>query len=110
MNSEQILVTLRASRSELEAELAKITAVHLDPMAPLSFGKRIGDGTNEAVERLNSVGVADALEAKLKDVLRALEKLEEGTYGECDSCGNRIPAERLEARPATTLCIACAGS
>lgn len=110
MNSEQILVTLRASRSELEAELAKITAVPLDPMAPLSFGKRIGDGTNEAVERLNSVGVADALEAKLKDVLRALEKLEEGTYGECDSCGNRIPAERLEARPATTLCIACAGS
>lgn len=108
MNAEETLIMLRESKSELEVELAQITAVPLDPMAALSFGKRIGDGTNEAVERLNKIGVADALEAKLKDVLRALEKLEEGTYGECDSCGDRIPTERLEARPATTLCITCA--
>ena len=108
MKTDQTLATLRESQAELEAELATITAVPLDPMAALSFGKRIGDGTNEAVERLNKVGVADALQAKLKDVLRALVKLDEGTYGECDRCGNRTPEERLEARPATTLCIACA--
>ncbi len=108
MNADQTLVALRESQAELEAELATITAVPLDPMAALSFGKRIGDGTNEAVERLNKIGVADALEAKLKDVLRAQAKLDEGSYGECDSCGDRIPEERLEARPATTLCIACA--
>ena len=108
MNAELALAALEESKSELETELAKITAVPLDPMAALSFGKRIGDGTNEAVERLNKIGVADALQAKLRDVLRALEKLDEDTYGECDSCGDRIPEERLEARPATTLCIACA--
>lgn len=108
MDAEKTLVALRKSQAELEAELAKITAVPLDPMAALSFGKRIGDGTNEAVERLNKIGVADALQAKLKDVLRAQVKLDEDSYGECDSCGDRIPEERLEARPATTLCIACA--
>jgi DnaK suppressor protein len=110
MDLDAIRTELETSRTELDAELASITAVPLDPMAALSFGKRIGDGTTEAVERLNKIGVADALEAKRKDVRRALEKLDEGSYGECDKCGNRIPEERLEARPATTRCIDCASS
>jgi len=38
---------------------------------------------------------------------RALEKLENGTYGICDSCGNRIDAGRLKAAPDAGLCIDC---
>lgn len=108
MEAKQIRAELEQARDDLDAELEQITAIPRDPMAALSFGKRIGDGTNEAVERLNKIGVADALEAKRKDVQRALEKLDEDSYGECDSCGNRIPEERLEARPWTTLCVECA--
>ena len=108
MDDSKIRAELEASRDQLASELSTITAVPLDPIAALSFGKRIGDGTNEAVERLNKIGVAEALEAKLKDVRRALAKLDENTYGECDRCGDRIPAERLEARPWTTLCVGCA--
>jgi DnaK suppressor protein len=77
-------------------------------MGSVSFGKRIGEGTNEAIERINKVGVAEQLSAKAKDVARALAKLDEGTYGECDNCGLRIPAERLEAVPWATLCVKCA--
>lgn len=95
-------------RAELAAELAKLTDKPRDPAAAVSFGKRIGDGTVEAVERLNEVGIAEALDAKLSDIDRALEKLEEGTYGECDSCGDRIPEDRLEAIPWATLCVGCA--
>ncbi len=72
-------------------------------MAAVSFGKRIGDGTTEAVERLNKVGAANAIAATLADVDRAIAKLDEGTYGICDSCGEPIPAERLEAIPSAVL-------
>ena len=108
MDLAETRIELEERREKLAAELAEITAVPRDPIAALSFGKRIGDGTNEAVERLNKIGVAEALEAKLADVQRSLEKLDEGTYGECDSCGERIPEERLEARPWTTFCMDCA--
>lgn len=108
MDEKKIRSELSERLSELGAEIGSITAVPLDPMGSVSFGKRIGDGTNEAVERLNKIGVADALEAKRVEVVRALEKLDEDSYGECDSCGDRIPAERLEALPWTNLCVGCA--
>ena len=41
----------------------------------------------------------------LDKIQKALEKLEAGTFGVCDDCGERISAKRLEARPETTLCI-----
>lgn len=38
----------------------------------------------------------------------ALERLEEGTYGECEVCGTRIPKTRLNALPYATTCVKCA--
>lgn len=47
-------------------------------------------------------------EAKLIVKIRnALERLEEGTFGICEECGEEIPLKRLKARPVTTLCIEC---
>jgi len=74
----------------------------------ISFGKRVGDGTTEAVRRLTEVGVGGALETKQLRVLRALEKLEAGTYGICDACGQPIAPARLRFAPESVLCIACA--
>jgi RNA polymerase-binding transcription factor DksA len=74
----------------------------------VSFGKRIGDGTTEAVDRLAKVGAAEQLDAMRADVVRALEKLDDGTYGRCDRCGEPIPDERLDARPWSVLCVRCA--
>jgi DnaK suppressor protein len=99
---------LQARRSDLERELASLTAVPRDPMAAVSFGKRIGDGTTEAVDRLNKVGAANSIAVTLADVERALEKLADGTYGHCDACGEAITEQRLEAIPWAALCIACA--
>jgi DnaK suppressor protein len=99
---------LERRRDELRSELAEITHVPRDPVAQVSFGKRVGDGTTEAVERLTKVGTARELDAALADVERSLEKLEEGTYGLCDRCGRLIAEERLEARPWSVLCVSCA--
>jgi DnaK suppressor protein len=76
--------------------------------AELGFGKRIGDGTTEAVSRLTDVGVGGSLEITEARVARALEKLAEGIYGVCDGCGAPIAPARLRAAPESVLCIACA--
>ncbi len=98
---------LAERKAELEGELERLTATPRDPMAAVSFGKRIGDGTTEAVDRLNKVAAAEALAAKASEVDRALAKLEEGSYGLCDSCGAPIPQERLEAIPWACSCVPC---
>ena len=72
------------------------------------FGKRIGDGTTEAISRLTEIGVGRSLEAGLERTDRALAKLDEGSYGICDNCGKPIPERRLEAMPDSVLCVACA--
>jgi DnaK suppressor protein len=43
----------------------------------------------------------------IKKVKNALERIENGTFGVCDSCGGEITVERLKARPVTTQCIEC---
>jgi DnaK suppressor protein len=74
-------------------------------MGAVSFGKRVGEGTSQAVERIAQVDAARNLDAKLGDVERALQKLDEGTYGSCDVCGTAIGAERLEAIHWAVRCI-----
>ena len=108
MDLPRIAKELRARRDELTSELGDMTTVERDPHASVSFGKRIGEGTTEAVERLNRVGTARELGAMLEDVDRPLAKIEEGTYGICDRCGRLIPEVRLEARPWSVLCVDCA--
>lgn len=108
MDTAQTRAALQDRLANLNGELAELTAVPLDPMSAVSFGKRVGDGTTEAVDRLTKVGTAEQLSAMRTDVVRAIEKLEDGTYGLCDRCGVLIPEERLEARPWSVLCVRCA--
>jgi DnaK suppressor protein len=100
-----VRVTLERERDELRQQLSEITAAPRDPMAALSFGKRVGEGTNQAIERIEQVDVARRLEEKLADVERAIEKLDEGTYGTCDVCGEPIAPARLEAIPWAVRCV-----
>ncbi len=99
--------TLASRREQLGRELARLTERPADPVGNLSFGKRIGDGTNEAVDRINTTAAARSIAASIAELDRAAEKLEEGSYGRCDRCGRTIPAERLEARPWTSRCVDC---
>jgi DnaK suppressor protein len=110
MDTAAIRATLDERANELRAELAVLTKVTRDPSATIGFGKRVGEGTNEAISRIERVAQADVLTATLEDVDRALEKLDEGTYGICDRCGAPISEERLEARPWTSLCMSCASA
>jgi DnaK suppressor protein len=108
--SEDVRQVLEARRDVLRAAIEEITRVPVDPVAPVSFGKRVGEGTTEAVDRLTKVGTARELDASLADVERALAKLDDGTYGTCDVCGEPIAPARLDARPWSVLCVRCATS
>ena len=98
---------LRARRDELEERLAGL-ARPPERGSQVGFGKRIGDGTTEAVSRLTDVGVGGSLELSEARVARALAKLAEGSYGICDGCGEPIAPARLAAAPESVLCIECA--
>lgn len=54
-----------------------------------------------------SLKLRDRERILLKKIDKALEKIEEGTYGICESCDEPIGVKRLEARPVTDLCIRC---
>ena len=110
MDPSSTRTALERARTELRAELAELTAAPRDPTATVSFGKRVGEGTSQAVERIAQVAAARQLDAKLRDVERALDKLDEETYGTCDMCGRPIGPERLEAIPWAVLCVADAAS
>jgi RNA polymerase-binding transcription factor DksA len=67
----------------------------------------VGDGTTEAVERLNTTSAARSIAATIEEVDAALARLEAGTYGVCARCGAAIPAERLDAVPWAAHCVDC---
>jgi DnaK suppressor protein len=101
---DQTRETLSTKLSEIEEQLATMSAPPSE-QSNISFGKRVGDGTQMAVDRLSQVAVADQLQVTEIDVRRALVKLDEGSYGRCDVCGRPIPQGRLEALPWATLCV-----
>jgi DnaK suppressor protein len=97
-------VILAAREAELEAELAELTRLPAE-IGSISFGKRVGEGTSMAVDRLAAVSTQEALLAMLDDVRRARRRVAAGSYGICDVCGEPIPEGRLEARPWSTRCV-----
>lgn len=107
LDLDAIAAELRARDAQLRERVGEL-AKPPERGAELGFGKRIGDGTTEAVSRLTDVGVGHDLEARELRVRRALAKLDEGTYGVCDVCAGPIERPRLRAMPESVLCIACA--
>jgi DnaK suppressor protein len=109
MDLEAIRRELQARRDRARERLA-VLAQRPERGSAVGFGKRIGDGTSEAVSRLTDIGVGDSLEHGLNRTERALAKLDQGTYGLCDACGQPIARGRLKAMPDGVLCLRCAAS
>ena len=74
----------------------------------LDFDDGFADTSQVTAERGEIEALSGRLTEMLHDIDDALGKLDAGTYGRCESCGNEIGAARLEAMPAARLCMACA--
>jgi len=65
------------------------------------------DRSHSTQERSRLISVVETLRSNLKDVERALERIDASTYGVCERCGRPIDPDRLDARPWAPLCIDC---
>ena len=74
----------------------------------LQFDEGFADSGQVTAERGEVDALAGSLSENLAEIEAALEKLEAGTYGLCEDCGQAIAPARLEAMPSARLCITCA--
>jgi RNA polymerase-binding transcription factor DksA len=66
------------------------------------------EGHTIAFERQQVVALLEAARSRLIDLDAANARLETGTYGTCEECGETISPDRLSARPSTRTCVGCA--
>lgn len=88
---------LRAAYHHLTTQVAALTGD--------AFDDNFADSGQVAAEQGENRLLAGELQTELADVERALAKLDDGSYGTCEVCGERIAAARLDAMPATRYCI-----
>jgi DnaK suppressor protein len=65
------------------------------------------DSAQATTERGEALALAEQLRSHRAEVLDALARMDAGTYGKCENCGQEIPIERLEALPSARLCVTC---
>lgn len=94
---------LEAQLAELEGRLERIAADLAEPLAADSSEQAVETEDDAALE-----GQAALITREIASIRRALERIDEGTYGECVQCGTEIAEGRLDARPEAALCIECA--
>jgi RNA polymerase-binding transcription factor DksA len=99
---------LREERAHLVHQLSELGAAETGELdSDIDFGGSFADAAAITAERTEVLGLVESLKNQLDGVDLALGHIAAGTYGTCASCGNGIPAARLEARPASVLCIDC---
>ncbi|MEI6913506.1 MAG: TraR/DksA C4-type zinc finger protein [Armatimonadota bacterium] len=113
VNIEATKAILVQERSRLELERHGITDVNSantpsEESGELSdYGSHPGDQATITYLRERDLALVDTVGRMLHKVDRALEKIENGTYGKCDRCDELIGPPRLEAIPSATLCLTC---
>lgn len=109
MASDALLGDLRAAlegeRSNLRQQL---TDLGEGDEGSLAFDQNFADSSQVTAERAEVEALVKSIRESLDEVETALGKLDAGTYGACESCGQPIAPARLEAKPAARFCINCA--
>ncbi|HEV3400795.1 MAG TPA: TraR/DksA C4-type zinc finger protein [Acidimicrobiales bacterium] len=96
--------SLRQAES-LRAEAAQL-AEEMEP-GDTQFDEESGEGGTLNVERERDLALSAQALSAVEEIDRALAKLDAGSYGTCEGCGQPIPKARLKALPYATLCVGC---
>lgn len=101
---------LKIFKELLEQKKQEIQAQAKELLQATLYSERAADDLDVATQDSSSALAKRLLERQnsyLKRVEKTLKKIDEGTYGECEGCGEMISEKRLLARPIAVLCILC---
>ena len=101
---------LEEKRDELQSNISRLTEAHPSPTDPIEASDGPQDFEEVAVDFLEIQQEQSVLvneQSLLTEVLRALKRIDEGTYGMCVVCGNPVPEKRLEAIPWAARDVKC---
>jgi DnaK suppressor protein len=106
---DEVVEALGSDRERLTAELAEAERDFADLIIDTSDGAGFdqADIGTSSMERDQEISVAANARDMLVQIEHALERIENGTYGVCESCGQPIGKMRLMAFPRATLCLPC---
>jgi DnaK suppressor protein len=104
---ETIKDSLNEERRHVEQQLAEHGAAIDREGVEVQVDGGFADSAQATAERSELLSLVEGLQAQHREVLAALQRLEQGTYGKCERCGQDIVFERLEARPMARLCVSC---
>ena len=99
---------LQEERASVDNQLSEQNAPADTEGVEVDVDEGFADSAHATAERSQTLALVEQLHEHSKAIDSALARIDEGTYGKCESCGQDIPFERLEARPTATLCINCA--
>ncbi len=99
---------LEEQRENLRKEIVEQGGDADSDDAAIDVERGFADSAHSTAERARLLSVMKALRSNLRWVERAITKMDLGTYGVCERCGNPISVERLDALPWAILCIDCA--
>lgn len=104
--------SLKQMQSELEQELAEIEEAAFnvsqsEMSGEVGYDEDYADAGSFTFEREKDLSIANNVQDLLAKISRSLEKITEGTYGICESCGQPIESARLKALPHALLCVNC---
>jgi DnaK suppressor protein len=106
---EEVRNQLRAELDRLKSDidLAEEEIADLISDSGEGAGDDQADAGSKAFEREHEMSLANNAREMLGQSVRALQRIDSGTYGICESCGNPIGKARLQAFPRATLCMTC---
>jgi DnaK suppressor protein len=108
LDVEKFKKALLAERRRLERERHLNAQDEADRSAELSdYDNHPADAASETYERTKNFALDENFREIIERIDEALDKIESGTYGTCDRCGEQINVERLKAIPYATFCIEC---
>lgn len=109
---DDVRARLVVERDRLAAELEELEAEASAQSQSASSGENnyrdhMADTASETFERERDLTLVENLRALLGQAEAAIRRLDDGVYGVCARCDERIPAERLAAHPTAEYCIEC---
>ena len=104
---QQKLQEIRKKLNRQREELISGAGIALTALPDETIFPELGDQASAEIDRNFMLKLKGRERKLLKKIDEAIEKIDNGTYGICDVCGEEINIKRLEARPVTTMCIEC---